>query len=124
MTDLIINRHIPANAVNLGRIPNKTFKKILRPFKYVETIEYWYDNEDDPDDYCWVDIEGIGYGWLWADFKTNHQTCKALKKFATAYNKNDVHYFMKDGIRTFAIVQPYSIAIIRVTNEDVLNGNF
>ena len=37
----------------------------VRKYKNIEVNEYWYDDESRPDTYCWVDIEGIGYGWMW-----------------------------------------------------------
>ena len=30
------------------KIPNKTMKKYLNHFKYIDTYELWYDDPDDP----------------------------------------------------------------------------
>ena len=40
------------------------YGEILTP-KYIEVKEYLYDDESDPELNTWVDIEGIGYGWIW-----------------------------------------------------------
>ena len=46
-------------------IKNKYIKIPIRKYKNIEVDEYWYDNESRPDTYCWVDVEGIGYEWMW-----------------------------------------------------------
>ena len=56
--------------------PNKTRKKYLNHFKYIDTYELWYDDPDNPIFNNWIDIEGIGYGWLWL----NHKDSKRLQR--------------------------------------------
>lgn len=34
---------------------------------FLEAYHYWYHKEDDPHTMCWVDVEGMGYGWIWND---------------------------------------------------------
>ena len=58
------------------KIPNKTMKKYLNHFKYIDTYELWYDDPDNPNHNNWVDVEGIGYGWLWL----NHKDSKRLQR--------------------------------------------
>ena len=58
------------------KIPNKTMKKYLNHFKYIDTYELWYDDPDSPNHNNWIDIEGIGYGWLWL----NHKNSKRLQR--------------------------------------------
>ena len=58
------------------KIPNKTMKKYLNHFKYIDAYELWYDAPDNPISNNWVDIEGIGYGWLWL----NHKDSKRLQR--------------------------------------------
>ena len=51
-------------------------KKYLNHFKYIDTYELWYDDPDNPIYNSWIDIEGIGYGWLWL----NHKDSKRLQR--------------------------------------------
>ena len=37
----------------------------ISKYKNIEVCKYWYDDESRPDTYCWIDVEGIGYGWMW-----------------------------------------------------------
>lgn len=37
----------------------------INKFKYIEICEIWYDDPSDPNLNNWIDVEGIGYGWLW-----------------------------------------------------------
>lgn len=37
----------------------------INKFKYIEVCEMWYDDPFDPNLNNWIDVEGIGYGWLW-----------------------------------------------------------
>lgn len=37
----------------------------IRKYKYIDVCEYWYDDKNDPDYNTWVDVEGMGYGWIW-----------------------------------------------------------
>ncbi len=36
----------------------------IKKHKYIEVCKFWYDDEENPDENTWVDVEGIGYGWL------------------------------------------------------------
>lgn len=46
-------------------IKKKDIKIPIRKYKNIEVCKYWYDDESRPDTYCWIDVEGIGYGWMW-----------------------------------------------------------
>ena len=65
------------NKINYG--------EILVP-KYIDVKEYLYDDESNPDLNTWVDIEGIGYGWIWCanliHSKFDFLQRKAIRKFA------------------------------------------
>lgn len=62
-----------------------SYGEILTP-KYIEVKDYIYDDEKDTELNTWVDIEGIGYGWLWclnkirSKFKILQR--RAIRKFA------------------------------------------
>lgn len=42
-------------------------KRELIKHKEIATYYYWFDNEEHPNVCNWIDIEGIGFGWLWFD---------------------------------------------------------
>ena len=71
------------------KIPNKTMKKCLNCFKYIDTHEYWYDEPDDPDYNTWFDVEGIGYGWLWLHNEDSEKLQrKSIINFAMGLYRN------------------------------------
>lgn len=37
----------------------------IKKYKYIEVEHYWYEDEDRPEHNTWIDVEGVGYGWLW-----------------------------------------------------------
>lgn len=37
----------------------------IKKFPYIQVADYWFDNSDDPDENTWIDIEGMGYGYVW-----------------------------------------------------------
>ena len=37
----------------------------IKSSKYIQVSDYWFDNDNNPEENTWIDIEGIGYGWLW-----------------------------------------------------------
>lgn len=37
----------------------------IRKYKYIDVCEYWYDDEERLDVNNWIDVEGMGYGWIW-----------------------------------------------------------
>ena len=62
--------------------------KNLSKAKYVEQIDYWYDDEENPTLNTWCDIEGIGYGWIWCATELRAK-CKWLQVRAVKkYIKN------------------------------------
>lgn len=44
---------------------NSFLHKTIKSYKYIDVCQYWYDDPQDPERCSWIDIEGIGYGWLW-----------------------------------------------------------
>lgn len=55
-----------AKEKNAELIPlNFNLNKVLKNNKYIAYYDLWYDDPDDPDVLQWVDVEGIGFGWLW-----------------------------------------------------------
>lgn len=65
------------------KIPNKTMKKYLNSFKYIEVQELLYDDFDNPHVNTWIDIEGIGYGWIWLNYENSERLQrKAIIRFA------------------------------------------
>lgn len=40
-------------------------KNLFKIYKYIDIGIYWFDDEENPERCNWIDIEGIGYGWIW-----------------------------------------------------------
>lgn len=36
----------------------------IKKYKYIEICHFWYDDKENPDINTWIDVEGIGFGWL------------------------------------------------------------
>ena len=55
-----------AKEKNAEPVPlNFNLNKVLKNNKYIAYYDLWYDDLDNPDVLQWVDVEGIGFGWLW-----------------------------------------------------------
>lgn len=69
-------------------------KDINIPFKYknTEVCEYYYDDEDNPGQLIWIDVEGVGYGWMWCANKIRSKfeflQRRAVKKYAKGLLKS------------------------------------
>ena len=53
----------------------------IRKYKYIDVCEYWYDDKNDQDYNTWVEVEGIGYGWIWCSSWIRRH-CKFLQRRA------------------------------------------
>lgn len=106
---------------NLGYIPNKTLSKIFKQFKYIDVREYWFDNPDNPDEFVWEDIEGMGYGWMWLNYrKSNRKLRNALRKFGLGlHSKEDVWTYQYDNVKSYLFGLNDEIIEIRVSNEEL-----
>lgn len=107
------------------KIPNKTMKKYLNRFKYIDTYELWYDDPDYPNFNNWIDIEGIGYGWLWLEHENSKKLQrKSIIKYAMRlyrYSKNEMCIRSKDGITDIFLENKFGECIfqIRVSNSEL-----
>ena len=107
------------------KIPNKTMKKYLNHFKYIDTYELWYDDPDNPIYNSWVDIEGIGYGWLWLNHKDSKRLQrKSIIKFAMDLykrSKNEMCVRIDNSITDIFLESKdgYCIFHIRVSNNEL-----
>ena len=107
------------------KIPNKTMKKYLNRFKYIDTYEFWYDDPDHPNFNNWIDIEGIGYGWLWLDHENSKKLQrKSIIKYAMRlyrYSKNEMCIRSKDGITDIFLESKFGECFfqIRVSNSEL-----
>lgn len=48
--------------------------------RFVEARHHWYLDEEDPLNVCWLDIEGMGYGWVWNDGINDPETEESRHK--------------------------------------------
>lgn len=108
---------------NLGFVPNKTLTKILKRYKYIDVTEYWYDDPEHPDRNTWIDIEGMGYGWLWCNYKkerSDRKLRKRLRQFGLEmHGKNDVWTSSFNNIKNYIFCLQKSIVIISLSNQEL-----
>lgn len=107
-------------------------KDIIIPFKYknIEVCEYYYD-EINPDQLIWIDVEGVGYGWMWmANWLRKRSTFlqrRAVKKYAKDILKEiddetDIVTFYYNNLFVCGFVpkdNPTIYIQIRLSNEDL-----
>lgn len=65
---------------------------LIKKFPYIQVADYWFDNPDDPDENNWIDVEGMGYGWIW-DANWFRRRSKFLQRRAIrklAYGRIDI----------------------------------
>lgn len=101
---------------------NKILPKLIKRYKYIDVIECWYDDEERPDYNTWIDVEGIGYGWLWCNYKTEGQMRKRVRKFARDIYHNEIVYiYNADNIKhiIFADSSKEVITMIRLSNDEL-----
>lgn len=107
------------------KIPNKLMKKYINQFKYIDTYKLWHDNPDNPNFNTWIDIEGIGYGWLWLNHKNSKKLQRKLViKYAMGlyrYSKNEICIRTEDGITDIFLESKDGKCIfqIRVSNNEL-----
>lgn len=107
------------------KISNKTMKKYLNRFKYIEVCELWHDNPDSPNCNNWIDVEGIGYGWLWLNHKDSKRLQrKSIIKFAMDLykcGKKEMFKRCEDGITDIFLENKDGDCIfhIRVSNHEL-----
>ena len=109
----------------IDKIPNKTIKKYINRFKFVEVQIHWYDNEKNPNENTWVDVEGIGYGWMWLNHKDSKRLQrKAIIAYAMALYRDSVGKICTVGSNDTTLIymesrQRDSIMVIKVSNNEL-----
>lgn len=117
------NNHMKVEWKN--KIANKIMKKYINQFKYIDTYIYWYDDEQQPNTNTWLDIEGIGYGWLWLIYKQSEKLQrKAVIKEAMKLYKigtNKICMQKENDVISIFLESKYKDAIlkIRVSNKEL-----
>lgn len=107
------------------------FVKIIKKYKYIEVCEFWYDETEYPDLNTWIDIEGIGYGWIWCANKVRSYIKffqkKAIRKWVlnllkTIENNEDILYFIdKKNIIHYGFMSGQDCYVqIRLSKKDNL----
>ena len=107
-----------------AEIPN------IRKYKYIDVTEFWYDDENDPDYNTWVDVEGMGYGWIWCANRLRKH-CKflqrrAVRKFAQRLMElflledRLVLTYKSDGAECFGfMIEDRCYVAVRVSNKEL-----
>lgn len=108
-------------------------KDINIPFKYknIEVCEYYYDDGTNPDQLTWIDVEGVGYGWMWMENWLRKRSTflqrRAVKKYAKDILKEiddeiDIVAFYYNNLFVCGFVpkdNPTIYIQIRLSNEDL-----
>lgn len=100
----------------------------IREYKYIDVCEYWYD-KDHLDEYPWIDVEGMGYGWIWRSNRIRKH-CKflqrrAIRRYAQRFmklmrEKTLVLIYKFDGVEYFGfMIGDYCYVQIRVSNKEL-----
>lgn len=104
---------------------NKTMKKYLNQFLYIDTYEYLYDDVNNPTLNNWIDIEGIGDGWIWLNYeKSKKLQRKNIIKYAMELyraSKDEICIEYENDIVNIFLEDKYELSIIqiRVSNKEL-----
>lgn len=104
----------------LGYVKNKTLSKIFKRYKHIDVKEYWFDDPYDPNEWTWLDVEGIGYGWLWIGYKSKKEMRKAVIKYALeSIYKEEIWTFERDGIKNYIFSLGRKVVRVRLSNHEL-----
>ena len=107
------------------------FKSLLKKKKYIEVCTYWYDDENNPEFNTWIDVEGIGYGWMWCANKIRSKfeflQRRAIKKYVknilkTIEDEDIAIFYYSKNIFIYGFIPKYNPDIyiqIRLSNEEL-----
>lgn len=122
----IIDGYIECDLVKLGYIPNKRLSKVIKSYKYIDIAEFWFDDPDEPERNNWIDVEGIGYGWLWLSYKKDRndkRLRKRLRRWAMDFHeKEEIYYANIDGVHCYWWISGEEIIQVRLSNNSMLGG--
>lgn len=100
--------------------------KLIKKAKYLDVYEYLY-NIFNPEENIWVDIERIGYGWLWANTKLREHSeilqRRAIKKFALSLVNElkideGIIYYIQDGDNCYGFLNSDGTRYTRIRISD------
>ena len=75
---------------------DKRFKHCLRTSRFCDIYVNYYENEKYLNDITWQDVEGIGYGWLWCNYKLRSKFKFLQRRAVKKYIKREYNYIPKD----------------------------
>ena len=101
LADIIRKYNIDKVGYGMQLKKNINFSKVFKA-KYIDVYAFYYDDEESPYEYTWVDVEGMGYGWLWCANKIRRHL-KILQRKAVIQEA----MFYIDGIRDDCYVLTY-----------------
>lgn len=96
---------------------------------YIEYREYYYDG-DDPNFCNWIEIEGMGYGWLWCRKPAHKWRITIIKSVLIILNyminQNNEHHqyyvYYEDGAKCYHFVDERGYRqdfVIRLSNKEL-----
>ncbi|MEK4907457.1 hypothetical protein [Niallia sp. FSL M8-0099] len=92
-------------------------------YEYIEVLNNYYDNEDNPYFNNWTDVEGMGYGWAWMRYEEKdwHKMMSKLVEDRSYFLLRDMDntlYFVYENEK----VKTYHFVTLDSWREDTIIG--
>ncbi|WP_303984210.1 hypothetical protein [Niallia circulans] len=92
-------------------------------YEYIEVLNNYYDNEDNPYFNNWTDVEGMGYGWAWMRYEEKdwHKMMSKLvedRSFFLLRDMDNTLYFVYENEK----VKTYHFVTLDSWREDTIIG--
>lgn len=117
-----LEEHKYKNVKKLGYVSNKTLSKVLKRYKHIDVHWYWYDSENQPDFNNWVDVEGIGYGWIWCNYtkeRNDNKLRKHLIDYVLEWHKKQEVWTFDDDIKGYIFSLDKVVIVIMLSNSEL-----
>lgn len=73
-------------------------RRKIKKHKYIDICSFWYDDKKNPKLNTWVDVEGIGYGWIWCTNKLRRKSMILQRRAVRQIALNSLKNMKKDNL--------------------------
>lgn len=77
------NKLLESHGYRLVPTDRKRILRQIKKYPYIEVNLEWFDDDEYPDESTWIDVEGMGYGWMWL-----HHKPKEYRRLIGNYARN------------------------------------